>query len=117
MASASPVAIMILIAMISAIILPLLWWLLAYYQRKKQLHRLSKISFIFSFTPVLSVLGLYLREEISAKYLLIAFAATPFINVIAIIIACIITYFKLRNKASYNKALNNGRTNGVRPLA
>jgi len=105
MASASPVAIMILIAMASAVVLPILWWLLAYYQRKKQLNRLSIISFIFSFTPILSALGLNLREEISAKFLLIAFTATPFINVIAIIIVCIVTYVTLKNKTPYNKRL------------
>ena len=98
MASASPIAIIIMIALAGAIILPILWWLLAYYQRKKHLSTLSKISFVFSFTSVLSVLGLYFREVISAKYLFIAFSATPFINVIAIIVVCIITYIRIRKQ-------------------
>ena len=102
MASASPVAIMILIAMISAVTLPILWWFIVYFQYKKQLNRLKIISFIFSFTSILSVLGLYLREEISAKFLVIAFFVTPFINVIAIIIVCVITYFRVK-KSPYIK--------------
>ena len=105
MASASPVAIMILIAMISAVILPVIWWLIAYYQHKKRLNRLKIISFIFSLTPILSVLGLDLREEISAKFLVIAFSVTPFINVIAIIIVCVITCFKVRKKPPYNRTV------------
>jgi len=117
MASVSPVAIMILIAMASAIIFPIFWWLLAYYQCKKKLFKLSIISFIFSLTPILSAFGLNLREDISAKFLLLGFGATPFINILAIIIVCITTFVKLKNKTPYNDALNNGSTNSARPLA
>ena len=98
MASAYPVAIMIMIALVGAFILPVLWWWLAYYQRKKHLSTLSKVSFVFSFTSILSVLGLYFRETISAKYILIVFSVTPFINVIAIIVVCIITYIIIRKQ-------------------
>ena len=107
MASASPVAMLILIAIASAIILPILWLLLAYYQRRKHLNRLSMISFLFSFTPILSVLGLNLKDQISAKVLIITFSATPFINVFAIVTVCIVTYIKLKNKTPYNKALKS----------
>lgn len=58
MASASPVAFVILVAMVGAVLLPLLWLGLALFQWKYKLRGLSKISMVLSIMPILSVLAL-----------------------------------------------------------
>ena len=80
MASASPVAIIILIGMVGVIFLPMLWCCLAFWQKKRGLKALSRLSMMLSTIPILSVFGLFYGKEISANFLLIFFSVTPFIS-------------------------------------
>ena len=86
MASASPVAFVILVGMAGAILLPILWWCLAFWQRKHNLNRLSKLSMVLSIIPILSVFALHYGKEISAKYSVIFFSATPFVSSLLLIV-------------------------------
>ncbi len=95
MASASPVAFVILVAMVGAVLLPLLWWGLALWQWKYKLRGLSKISLVLSIMPILSVLVLYNGKEISAKYSVILFSATPFISSFLLVVILGLTVYKV----------------------
>jgi len=99
MASAAPVAFVILVAMAGAILLPLLWWFLAFWQRKYKLAGLFKLSIVLSIMPILSVLALHYGKEISAKYSLIFFSVTPFVSFFLLIVLLIITIYKTRNRS------------------
>ncbi|HEY7885379.1 MAG TPA: hypothetical protein VIC08_10570 [Cellvibrionaceae bacterium] len=97
MASVAPVAFVILVAMAGAILLPLLWWVLALWQRKNKLLGLFKISMILSIIPIFSVLALYYGKEFSAKYSVIFFALTPFISAFLLAAVFGVTVNKVRN--------------------
>jgi hypothetical protein len=97
MASASPVTFVILVAIIGAVLLPLLWWGLALWQRKYKLHGLSKISMVLSIMPILSVLSLQYGKEISAKYSMIIFSATPFVSVFLLVTIVGFSVYKVFN--------------------
>lgn len=97
MASASPVAFVILVAMVGAVLLPLLWWGLALWQWKYKLPGLSKISMVLSIMPILSVLALHYGKELSAKYSVIFFSVTPFISSFLLVVIFSLTVYKVRN--------------------
>jgi hypothetical protein len=78
MASTSPLALIIVFALVGALILPLLWWILAFWQRKYSLFGFYKVSLLLSLMPIVSVIGLRLGGEISAKYSVIFFTVSPF---------------------------------------
>lgn len=98
MASAYPVAIGILIAFFGAVLLPVLWWCLAYWQRKRKLLFLSKLSMFFSVIPILSVFGLMYGTEISAKYSVIFFFTTPYLSCIIFLAIFALTMFRVRSQ-------------------
>lgn len=99
MASAQPVAILILIAMGSAVLLPPLWWVLSYWQYKIKLSRLSKISLFLSVIQILSVGVLFLGKSIlPAKLSVITFSLTPFLSMVLFIIILVVTIAKSRQR-------------------
>lgn len=98
MASTSPLALIIVFALVGALILPLLWWILAFWQRKYSLFGFYKVSLLLSLMPIVSVIGLRLGGEISAKYSVIFFTVSPFINLLAFITAFTITILKVRSQ-------------------
>lgn len=94
MASAYPVAAFILFAIVGAITLPLAWWLMAYWQHKRNLNRLSRASRCWSAMPILSFAILYLCAEkalVPPMATLIAFFLTPVVNIIALVVATFLT--------------------------
>jgi hypothetical protein len=99
MASASPVVFVLFVAMAGAILLPILWWCLAFWQRKHKLSGLSKLSMLLSIIPILSASVLHYGKEISAKYSLIFFSVTPFISFLLLIVLFVLTIYKARNKS------------------
>jgi hypothetical protein len=98
MASTSPLALIIVFALVGALILPLLWWILAFWQRKYSLFGFYKVSLLLSLMPIVSVIGLRLGGEISAKYSVIFFTVSPFINLLAFITVLTITILKVRSQ-------------------
>jgi hypothetical protein len=96
-ASASPVALIIFIAMVGSILIPLLWWLLAFWQRKLRLTGLSNCSIALSAIPILSILGLFYGKSVSAKYSVIFFSIAPFVSTFLLIVILILTISKARN--------------------
>jgi hypothetical protein len=100
MASAAPVAFIVLVAMCGAVLLPVLWWCLAFWQRKRKLKGLSKLSMALSIVPIFSVVVLHYGKHISSKYSVIFFSATPFISIFLLIVLFVITIIKARNANS-----------------
>ena len=98
MASASIVVFFIVVAMAGAILLPLLYWFLAFWQRKRKLIGLSNLSMVLSILPILSFSALYYGKEISAKYFLIFFSVTPFVSSLLLIVLLALTVYKARNR-------------------
>lgn len=73
MASAYPVAIIILITMAGMIIFPVLWFFLGRWQKKKGLNKLAIVSYcLFPTSPIVFLLLIYARE-ISAELALVSF--------------------------------------------
>jgi len=99
MGSAYPIGVLIIIAVVSAVVLPVLWLFLAYWQRKRKLLSLSNVSMMLSLLPVLIFLALYYGKYISAKYSFIFFSVSPFLNILAFIVLFAYTIYKVR---SYN---------------
>ncbi len=98
MASTSPLALIIIFALAGALVLPLLWWVLAFWQRRYSLFGFYKISILLSLMPIVSVIGLRFGGEISAKYSVIFFTVSPFINILAFIAVFAITVRKVRSQ-------------------
>jgi hypothetical protein len=102
MASAYPVAAFLIFALIGIIVFPIAWWLLAHWQRKRNLARLANISVFWSITPIVGFVVLYLGAE---KILLppmvagITFFLIPVVNVFALAWAAIVSVAQVRNKA------------------
>ena len=87
MASAGPVALLILISVLSGFLLPIMCWILAYWQHKKKLHSLFRKTLALSLLPIISfVMLFYGKDYISAKYNLLYFFSTPFISFIIFLI-------------------------------
>lgn len=97
MASVAPVALVVFVAMVGAVLLPLLWWGLALWQRKYKLRGLFRVSMILSVTPIFSVLSLYYGKEFSAKYSLLFFTLTPFVNALLLVMVFFVTIHKVRS--------------------
>lgn len=76
------------------IVLPAAWWLMAYWQKRRKLKKLSVASLYWSATPMLSFVALYLgAEDILIPPIVagIVFFLTPVINTVALIVVAILT--------------------------
>ena len=98
MASTYPLAVIIVFSLVCVVILPLLWLVLAMWQRRCGLLVSSRVSIVLSMMPIISILGLYYGKEISAKYSVIFFAVSPFISVLALGTLFLITIFNVRSQ-------------------
>ena len=94
MASAYPIAVLMIIALAGAVVLPPLYWLLAFWQRKLGLQKLFKFSLALSTLPVFSLLFLFFGKEISAKYSVLLFFTAPVFCIFALIVIIVITSVK-----------------------
>lgn len=99
MASAYPVAAYLVFALFGLIAFPVLWWLLAIWQRRRGLRKLSKMSLWWSVTPVAGFGALY----VGAKSILVPpmvagifFFLIPVVNVVALVVTAIITAARIR---------------------
>lgn len=89
MASAGPVAVFLLLAICGTVVLPIIWWVLAFWQHRRGFKAWFKVSMALSLTPILGGAMLYVGNEgslISAKPALITFFLTPVANVVAILV-------------------------------
>lgn len=103
MASAYPVAIALLLVIGSAIVLPPVWWLVAWWQKGRQLRRLSVLSIALSFTPIVSALLLPLNV-LPPAVTLIAFFVTPLLNLAALLVVTSISILLVRRRRGHGEA-------------
>lgn len=104
MASAYPVAAYLVFSLFGLVAFPVLWWLLAFWQKRRGLRKLSQTSLYWSVTPIAGFGALY----IGAKGILVPpmvagifFFLIPVVNVVALIITAIITVAKIRTSVHH----------------
>ena len=103
MASVYPIAVLAFIAMVSTMVLPPLYWLIAFWQRKLGFSNLFKASLILSVLPVFSVLFFFYVEAVSSKYKLILLFTTPLfcmLSLIFVVVATSVNAWRLRSMKS-----------------
>ena len=91
-------AVLIFLAMAGTVVLPLFWWLLAFWQWKNRLVGFFYASISLSLMPICSWLLLYYGKEVSAKHAMIIFSLLPFVNIITLIFLVVVTIVKVRNR-------------------
>lgn len=94
MASAYPIAAFLVFALIGLFLFPVAWWALAFWQKKKNLKTLSKVSMYLSVTPILAFGFLYIGKEgflIPPMLAGLIFFATPALNIIFLVVGVIMT--------------------------
>lgn len=102
MASAYPVALFIVFAMFGSVVFPVAWWVMAYWQHKRDLRGLSKASLFWSATPILSWVILYLGapEVLGPRVAVITFFLIPVANIVALAATTLVTVLQLRNRTN-----------------
>ena len=91
-----PIPLFIFLALAGALFLPVIWWLIAYWQRKKNLLQLYKVSLFFSLTPMASFGSLFMRDFVPSEFALIVFSLTPVVNIFGVLVVLIITFIYAR---------------------
>lgn len=106
MASAYPIAAFLVFAMIGLFLFPLAWWVLAYWQKKKNLKILSRVSMYLSVTPIVAFGFLYFGKEglfIPPMAAGLIFFATPAFNIIFLVVSVIVTIIKPRRSVNESR--------------